>query len=79
MVDDEFHKSLFEKLVRIDMGVEAAGDSDDVCDKFQNRVIEISEAIEEIKQMLNTLLAEPGRTDPFRRGRTDGQGGERLR
>ena len=65
LVDDSFQKDVFEWLVKIDMGVDAAQEiADDVCEKFRARVIEISEAIEEIKRMLKELLAQPA--EPIR-------------
>lgn len=65
LVDDSFREDLFEKLVKIDMGVDAAQEiADDVCEKFHARVVELSETVDEIKRMLNTLLAQPA--EPIR-------------
>jgi fused signal recognition particle receptor len=65
LMDDSFRKDVFEWLVKIDMGVEAAQEiADDVCGKLRGRVIEISEVIEEIKRMLVVLLAQPA--EPIR-------------
>jgi fused signal recognition particle receptor len=65
LVDDSFQKDVFEWLVKIDMGVDAAQEiAADVCEKFRARVIEPSEAIEEIKRMLKELMAQPA--EPIR-------------
>jgi len=65
LVDDAFRKDVFEWLIKIDMGVDAAKEiADDVCEKFSARVIEMSEAIGEIKVMLKSLLAQPA--EPIR-------------
>jgi fused signal recognition particle receptor len=64
-VDDSFRKDVFEWLVKIDMGVDAAQEiADDVCEKFNARVVEMSQAIDEVKEMLNVLLAQPA--EPIR-------------
>jgi fused signal recognition particle receptor len=60
LVDDSFHNDLFEKLVQIDMGVDAAQEvADELCDAYRARVIEMREAIDWIKKKLKTLLAQP--------------------
>ena len=65
LVDDSFHNDLFERLVKIDMGVEAAQEiADEVCETFRARVVEIAEAVEEIKEKLKELLAQPA--EPIR-------------
>ena len=65
LVDDSFRQDLFEKLVKIDMGVDAAQEiADDIGEKFHARVVEMSETVEEIKVMLNGLLAQPA--EPIR-------------
>ena len=70
LVDDSFRKDVFEWLVKIDMGVETAEEiAADVVEKFRARVVEMSEAIGEIKIMLKTLLAQPA--EPIRLRRPD--------
>ena len=65
LVNDSFRQDLFEKLVKIDMGVDAAQEiADDVVEKFRARVVEMSETVDEIKVMLNALLAQPA--EPIR-------------
>ena len=65
LVDDSFDKDVFEWLVKIDMGVDAAQEiADDVAEKFHARVVEMTETVDEIKVMLNTLLAQP--SEPIR-------------
>ena len=65
LVNDSFRQDLFEKLVKIDMGVNAAQEiADDIGEKFHARVVEMSETVEEIKVMLNGLLAQPA--EPIR-------------
>ena len=65
LVDNSFRQDLFEKLVKIDMGVDAAQEiADNVVEKFRARVVEMSETVDEIKVMLNALLAQPA--EPIR-------------
>lgn len=65
LVDDSFHDDLFELLIKTDMGVEAAQEiTDDICTAYRARVIELHEAIQQIKQKLNALLAQPA--EPIR-------------
>jgi fused signal recognition particle receptor len=65
LVDDSFHNDLFEKLIQIDMGVEAAQEiADEICDAYRSRVIEMGEAIAWIKEKLKSLLAQPA--EPIR-------------
>ncbi|MGC8732845.1 MAG: signal recognition particle-docking protein FtsY [Halothiobacillaceae bacterium] len=60
LVDQAFLDELFEVLVRTDMGVQAAQQLvDQIGQKYRNRVIEWSEAIEEIKKGLKELLRQP--------------------
>jgi len=66
LVDDSFRDELFERLVKIDMGVDAAQEiADDVCEKFRARVVEVDETIAEIKRMLNVQLAQPAEPIQF--------------
>jgi fused signal recognition particle receptor len=65
LVDDSFHNDLFEKLIRTDMGVEAAQEiADEICDAYRARVIEPREAVDWIKDKLKSLLAQPA--EPIR-------------
>ncbi len=60
LVDAGFLDELFEKLVRTDMGVDAAQEIvDDIGERFRARVVEMIEIVEEIKQKLKALLAQP--------------------
>lgn len=60
LVDQAFLDELFEVLVKTDMGVQAAQQLvDQIGQKYRNRVIEWSEAIEEIKKGLKELLRQP--------------------
>lgn len=60
LVDDEFLRELFEMLVKTDMGVEAAQEiTDEVAAAFRSRVVEMSDVLEQIKQKLKQLLAQP--------------------
>ncbi|MFZ1934171.1 MAG: signal recognition particle-docking protein FtsY [Thermoguttaceae bacterium] len=65
LVDESFCNDLFEKLVKIDMGVDAAQEiADQIGEKFRARVVEEHEIIEDIKSQLKVLLAQP--TEPIR-------------
>jgi fused signal recognition particle receptor len=65
LVDDKFLEELFEKLVRTDMGVDAAQEIvDDIREHFHARVVEMAEIVEEIKKKLKSLLAQP--VEPIR-------------
>jgi len=60
LVDESFHNDLFEKLVKIDMGVDAAQEiADQIGETFRARVVQEHEIIESIKAQLKTLLAQP--------------------
>jgi fused signal recognition particle receptor len=53
LVDESFHKDLFEKLVKIDMGVDAAQEiADQTATAFRARVVQEHEIIESIKVQL---------------------------
>jgi fused signal recognition particle receptor len=59
LVDASFLEDLFEKLVKTDMGVEAAQElADEVNANFKARVIEEDAVLELIKQKLKVLLAQ---------------------
>ena len=65
LVDESFHNDLFEKLVKIDMGVDAAQEiADEIGKMFRARVVQEHEIIESIKAQLKTLLAQPA--EPIR-------------
>ena len=65
LVDDLFCKELFEKLVKIDMGVDAAQEiADEIGEAFRARVVEEAEVIGNIKAQLKTLMAQPA--EPIR-------------
>jgi fused signal recognition particle receptor len=60
LVDDSFRNDLFEKLVKIDMGVDAGQEiADEIAKMFHARVVQEQEIIENIKGQLKTLLAQP--------------------
>lgn len=60
LVDQSFLDELFEVLVRTDMGVQAAQQLvKEIGEKYRSRVIEWSEALEEIKKGLKELLKQP--------------------
>ena len=65
LVDDSFHDALFEKMVKIDMGVDAAQEiADEVCETYRARVVEEQEVVNWIKAKLKSLLAQPA--EPIR-------------
>lgn len=65
LVDQAFVDELFAILVRTDMGVQAAqAIADDIGQRFQNRVVELDEILEEIRQKLKELLRQP--SEPIR-------------
>jgi fused signal recognition particle receptor len=65
LVDDSFVQEFFEKLVKTDMGVEAAQELvDEIVGNFKARVVEEAEVLELIKQKLKSLLAQPA--EPIR-------------
>ena len=65
LVDDSFIQEFFEKLVKTDMGVEAAQELvDEVVANFKARVVEENDVLELIKQKLKALLAQPA--EPIR-------------
>ena len=65
LVDESFLEDLFEKLVKTDMGVEAAQELvDEINANFKARVVEEDAILELIKQKLKVLLAQPA--EPIR-------------
>ena len=65
LVDDSFQSDLFERLVKTDMGVDAAQEIvDEIGKAFRARVVEEPEIIDSIKGQLKTLLAQPA--EPIR-------------
>lgn len=60
LVDQAFVDDLFAILVRTDMGVQAAqAIADDVGKRFESRVVEMEEILEEIRGKLKELLQQP--------------------
>ena len=60
LVDDEFLSRLFAILVKTDMGAKPASEiRDNIEQKFTGRVIEFEQALEEIRQHLKAILAQP--------------------
>ncbi|MGD0383543.1 MAG: signal recognition particle-docking protein FtsY [Thermoguttaceae bacterium] len=65
LVDESFIQEFFEKLVKTDMGVEAAQELvDEVVANFKSRIVEEKDVLELIKQKLKALLAQPA--EPIR-------------
>lgn len=65
LVDDAFVDKLFERLVKTDMGVEAAQEiADEIRTAFRARVVQLDEVLGQIKVKLKAMLAQP--TDPIR-------------
>jgi len=65
LVDESFLEELFETLIRTDMGVAAAQELvEEVRANHHNRVVEMDEILELIKQKLKVLLAQPA--EPIR-------------
>ncbi len=64
LVDDQFVDRLFEKLIKTDMGVEAAQEiADEIRTAFRARVVKMDEILEHIKAQLKVMLAQPA--DPI--------------
>ena len=60
LVDDGFLTALFERLIKTDMGVDAAQETvDEVGATFRARVVQEAEVVDTIKQKLKALLAQP--------------------
>jgi fused signal recognition particle receptor len=65
LVDAVFLEELFERLVKTDMGVQAAQSVvDEIGTAFQARVVTMEEILDRIKQQLRVLLAQP--SEPIR-------------
>jgi fused signal recognition particle receptor len=65
LVDESFLEELFEKLVKTDMGVEAAQELvEEIGVNFKSRVVEMDEVLDLIKINLKILLAQPA--EPIR-------------
>jgi fused signal recognition particle receptor len=65
LVDEAFLDALFERLIKTDMGVEAAQEIvDEIGRTFRARVVQEAEIIDNIKGQLKTLLAQPA--EPIR-------------
>jgi len=60
LADETFLDELFERLVRTDMGVEAAQNTvDQIRTDFRGRVVQMDEVLQRIKESLKKLLAQP--------------------
>ena len=60
LVDDEFLNRLFAILVKTDMGARPAAEiRDNIEAKFSGRVIEFEQALDEIRNHLKDILAQP--------------------
>ncbi|MDR0327548.1 MAG: signal recognition particle receptor subunit alpha, partial [Planctomycetaceae bacterium] len=60
LVDDAFLNEMFEMFVKTDMGVAAAKEiTDEVGKQFQNRVAEMHEVLEVVKEKLKSAMAQP--------------------
>ena len=69
LIDDVFRHELFEKLVKIDMGVVASQEiADHIVETFRARVMQEAEVIDYIKQQLKTLMAQPAEPIHFAAG-----------
>ncbi len=65
LVDDSYRNDVFEWIVKIDMGVDAAQDiADQIATEFRARVVQKDEILGNIKSQLKTLLAQPA--EPIR-------------
>jgi fused signal recognition particle receptor len=65
LVDDLFRKELFEILIKTDMGVDVSREiSDEICETYRARVVQKHEVLEDIKQKLKAMLAQP--VEPIR-------------
>jgi fused signal recognition particle receptor len=59
LVDDAFLDELFERLVRTDMGVQAAQNTvEEIRTSFRGRVVQMDEVLQRIKENLKRLLAQ---------------------
>jgi fused signal recognition particle receptor len=64
LVDESFVQDFFERLVKTDMGVDAAQEFvDKIAIEYKARVVEENEVLDLLKQELKTLLAQP--VDPI--------------
>lgn len=60
LVDDALLDELYERLIRTDMGVQAAGAAiDEVRTQYRGRVVHLEDVVEVFKQKLKSLLAQP--------------------
>jgi len=65
LADEVFLDELFERLVKTDMGVQAASATvDEVRTAYRGRVVRMEDVLERIKQKLRELLAQP--VEPIR-------------
>jgi fused signal recognition particle receptor len=66
LVDDAFQSELFELLVKRDMGVAASQEiAAEICGEYRARVVEKQEIIDQIKQKLKVLMAQPAEPIQF--------------
>ena len=65
LVDEAVLDGIFEPLIKMDMGVQAATEIvDEIRTSFRGRVVPRDEILDRIKQKLKSLMAQP--TDPIR-------------
>ncbi len=65
LVDDAFTDELFERLIKMDMGVQATEETvEDIRSAFRGRVVQMEEVVERIKEKLKSLLEQP--VEPIR-------------
>jgi fused signal recognition particle receptor len=65
LVDDDFLDELFEKLIKTDMGVQSAQQTvETIRTAFRGRVVQLAEVLEEVKNKLKSLMAQPA--EPIR-------------
>jgi fused signal recognition particle receptor len=65
LVDEEFLDRLFGRLIKSDMGVQAAGETvEEIRSTYRGRVTQMEDVVATIKAKLKSLLAQPA--DPIR-------------
>jgi fused signal recognition particle receptor len=65
LVDEEFLDQLFGRLIKSDMGVQAAGETvEEIRSTYRGRVTQMEDVVATIKAKLKSLLAQPA--DPIR-------------
>jgi fused signal recognition particle receptor len=59
LVDDDFLKDLFERLIKTDMGVESAEQiRDEIAKKHRARVVQLEEVLDSITEQITEMLAQ---------------------